>query len=145
RVLAAFADRLPQEQRVADDLAELGELVKSPEANVIKLPNVSASIPQLRACISELREKGYALPDYPDEPKSDEERDIRARYDRVKGSAVNPVLREGNSDRRAPRSVKEFARTNPPRMKPWSPDSQTHVSAMSAGDFCSNERSVTAT
>ena len=105
RVLAAFADRLPEDQRVSDDLAELGELVKQREANVIKLPNISASIPQLRACIEELRGKGYDLPDYPDEPKTDEERDIRARYDRVKGSAVNPVLREGNSDRRAPRSV----------------------------------------
>lgn len=143
RVLAAFADRLPEAQRVSDDLAELGELVKQREANVIKLPNISASIPQLRACIEELRSKGYDLPDYPDEPKTEEERDIRARYDRVKGSAVNPVLREGNSDRRAPRSVKEFARSNPPRMKPWPSDSQTHVATMADGDFRSNERSVT--
>jgi isocitrate dehydrogenase len=142
RVLAAFSDRLEADQRISDDLAELGKLVKTPEANVIKLPNVSASIPQLRACIEELRGKGYALPDYPDDPKTDEERDVRARYDRVKGSAVNPVLREGNSDRRAPRSVKEFARTNPPRMKPWKTDSQTHVATMSAGDFRNNERSV---
>lgn len=143
RVLAAFADRLPEAQRVSDDLAELGELVKQREANVIKLPNISASIPQLRACIEELRSKGYDLPDYPDEPKTEEERDIRARYDRVKGSAVNPVLREGNSDRRAPRSVKEFARSNPPRMKPWPSDSRTHVATMADGDFRSNERSVT--
>ena len=143
RMLAAFPDVLSAEQRISDDLAELGQLVKTPEANVIKLPNISASIPQLRACIRELRDQGYPLPDYPDEPKTPEEREIRARYDRVKGSAVNPVLREGNSDRRAPRSVKEFARSNPPRMKPWSPDSKTTVATMSAGDFRSNEKSVT--
>ena len=143
RVLAAFADRLPEDKRVSDDLAELGELVRTPEANVIKLPNISASIPQLRACIEELRAQGYDLPDYPDEPKTDMERDIRARYDRVKGSAVNPVLREGNSDRRAPNSVKEFARSNPPRMKPWSSDSRSHVATMDAGDFRNTEQSVT--
>ncbi|HEX6923814.1 MAG TPA: NADP-dependent isocitrate dehydrogenase [Longimicrobiaceae bacterium] len=143
RVLAAFSDLLPEHQRVSDDLAELGRLVKTPEANIIKLPNISASIPQLRACIEELRGKGYDLPDYPDEPSTDQEKEIRARYDRVKGSAVNPVLREGNSDRRAPRSVKEFARSNPPRMKPWSPESKTHVATMDAGDFRHNERSIT--
>lgn len=143
RVLAAFADRLPEDQRVADDLAELGLLVESREANIIKLPNISASVPQLKACIAELQAKGYALPDYPDEPSTEEERDIRARYDRVKGSAVNPVLRQGNSDRRAPRSVKEFARRNPPRMMAWPADSQSHVATMGTGDFRSNERSVT--
>jgi isocitrate dehydrogenase len=143
RMLAAFADLLPEDQRVADDLAELGLLVESPEANIIKLPNISASVPQLKACIAELQAKGYALPDYPDEPSTDGERDIRARYDRVKGSAVNPVLRQGNSDRRAPRSVKEFARKNPPRMKAWPGDSKTHVATMASGDFRSNERSVT--
>ncbi|MEX2582275.1 MAG: NADP-dependent isocitrate dehydrogenase [Gemmatimonadota bacterium] len=142
RVLAAFPDALG-DRSVADDLAELGELVKSPEANVIKLPNISASIPQLRAVIEELRGKGYPLPDYPDEPKNDAERGARARYDRVKGSAVNPVLREGNSDRRAPRSVKEFARTNPPPMKAWPDGSKTHVATMEAGDFRGNEKSVT--
>jgi isocitrate dehydrogenase len=116
---------------VPDDLAELGELVeKSPEANIIKLPNISASVPQLKACIAELQEKGFPLPDYPDAPSTDEEREIRVRYDRVKGSAVNPVLRQGNSDRRAPRSVKAFARRNPPPMMEWSSDSKTHVATM---------------
>jgi len=143
RVLAVFADRLDASQRVPDDLAELGRLVETPEANVIKLPNVSASIPQLKVCIAELQAKGYALPDYPDEPTDDPERDTRARYDRVKGSAVNPVLRQGNSDRRAPKSVKAFARAHPPRMRAWPEDSATHVSTMSAGDFRANERSVT--
>jgi isocitrate dehydrogenase len=143
RVLAAFADRMPSGRAVSDDLAELGRLVELPEANVIKLPNISASVPQLRACIAELQAKGYPLPDYPDEPASDEERDVRARYDRVKGSAVNPVLRQGNSDRRAPSSVKDFARGNPPRMKPWPADSKTHVATMDGGDFRSSERSVT--
>ncbi len=143
RILGVFADRLPADQRVTDDLAELGKLVNTREANVIKLPNISASIPQLKACIAELQGKGYALPDYPDDPSSDEERDTRARYDRVKGSAVNPVLRQGNSDRRAPRAVKEFARANPPRMRPWPETSKTHVATMSAGDFRHNERSVT--
>lgn len=143
RVLAAFADRMPEGRRVPDDLAELGRLVETPEANIIKLPNISASLPQLKACIAELQAKGYPLPDHPDEPSTDEEREIRARYDRVKGSAVNPVLRQGNSDRRAPRSVKEYARRNPPPMKPWARDSRTHVATMKAGDFRHNERSVT--
>jgi isocitrate dehydrogenase len=143
RVLAQFPDALTDEQRISDDLTELGRLVETPEANVIKLPNISASIPQLRACIAELQAKGYPLPDYPDDPKTDEERETRARYDRVKGSAVNPVLRQGNSDRRAPRSVKEFARVNPPRMKPWPENSRTHVSMMDGGDFRSNEKSFT--
>jgi len=143
RVLAAFPDLLREDQKVSDDLAELGHMVESPEANVIKLPNVSASVPQLKACIAELQAKGYALPDYPDEPSTDQERDVRARYDRVKGSAVNPVLRQGNSDRRAPKAVKDFARSNPPRMRPWPENSRTHVSTMSEGDFRSNERSLT--
>jgi len=142
RVLAAFADRLG-DPAVTDDLAELGQLVEKPEANVIKLPNVSASVPQLKACIKELQARGYALPDYPDEPKSDEERDVQARYDRAKGSAVNPVLRQGNSDRRIPRSVKSFSRKHPPRMGAWPADSKTHVATMGAGDFRHNERSVT--
>ena len=143
RILAVFSDTLPEKQKVSDDLGELGRLVDTPEANVIKLPNVSASIPQLKACIAELRAKGYALPDYPDEPATDEQRAIKARYDKVKGSAVNPVLRQGNSDRRAPPSVKAFVRRNPPRMRPWPADSKTHVSTMSAGDFRHNEVSVT--
>ena len=117
--------------------------METPEANVIKLPNVSASIPQLKACIAELQGKGYALPDYPDEPATDEERDVKARYDAVKGSAVNPVLRQGNSDRRAPKSVKEFAKANPPRMRPWPKGSRTHVATMGYGDFRNNEVSVT--
>ncbi|MBM4184974.1 MAG: NADP-dependent isocitrate dehydrogenase [Gemmatimonadetes bacterium] len=142
RVLAAFADRLPEGQRVRDDLAELGRLVEKPEANVIKLPNVSASVPQLKACIAELRMRGYALPDYPESPTNDDERAVKARYDKVKGSAVNPVLREGNSDRRAPKSVKDFARANPPKMRPWPSDSRTHVATMSAGDFRHNEKSL---
>ncbi|HEX6135920.1 MAG TPA: NADP-dependent isocitrate dehydrogenase [Longimicrobiales bacterium] len=143
RILAVFPDFLAEEQRVSDDLGELGRIVETPEANVIKLPNISASVPQLKACIDELRAAGHALPDYPDEPSTAAEREIRARYDRVKGSAVNPVLRQGNSDRRAPRAVKEFARANPPRMMPWPEQSLTHVSTMSGGDFYSNEKSVT--
>jgi isocitrate dehydrogenase len=143
RILAAFPERLTGEQRVADGLAELGALVRTPEANIIKLPNISASVPQMRAAIAELQAKGYAVPEYPEEPQSDEEREIQARYDKVKGSAVNPVLREGNSDRRAPKAVKEYARKNPHRMGTWSPDSKTHVATMSAGDFCHNEKSVT--
>ncbi|HSJ30112.1 MAG TPA: NADP-dependent isocitrate dehydrogenase [Longimicrobiales bacterium] len=143
RILAAFPDYLEENQRVADDLAELGRIVETPEANVIKLPNVSASLPQLKACVAELTAKGYALPAYPDEPATDEERDIRARYDRVKGSAVNPVLRQGNSDRRAPNAVKEFARSNPPRMMPWPAGSRTHVATMGTADFRSNEKSIT--
>jgi isocitrate dehydrogenase len=143
RIIAAFPEKLTKEQQIPDALAELGELAKRPEANIIKLPNISASIPQLKAAIAELQKKGYALPDYPDEPASDEEKKIRARYDKVKGSAVNPVLREGNSDRRAPNSVKQYARKNPHSMGSWSRDSKTHVASMTGGDFRSNERSKT--
>ncbi|WP_251359971.1 NADP-dependent isocitrate dehydrogenase [Kangiella sp. TOML190] len=143
RVLAAFPDYLQQEQQIVDALAELGALVKKPEANIIKLPNISASIPQLKATIKELQEDGFALPDYPDSPSSDEEKDIKARYDKIKGSAVNPVLREGNSDRRAPKAVKNYAKNNPHKMGAWSKDSKSHVASMTAGDFCSNEKSVT--
>ncbi|MFT4626987.1 MAG: isocitrate dehydrogenase [Myxococcota bacterium] len=143
RLLAAMAEHLPAGQRVPDDLAELGKLALKPEANIIKLPNISASVPQLKAAITELQGDGYAVPDYPEEPKNDAERSIKARYDKVKGSAVNPVLREGNSDRRAPKAVKEFARRNPHRMGAWSADSKTHVATMASGDFRSNEASVT--
>jgi isocitrate dehydrogenase len=143
RILAAFPDRLNEEQRVPDALAELGDLVRRPQANVIKLPNISASLPQMKAAIAELQAAGFDLPDYPDEPEGDEEEQIRARYDKVKGSAVNPVLREGNSDRRAPRAVKEYARRNPHPMGAWSPESQTHVATMDRGDFRSTERSIT--
>ena len=142
RILAVFPDFLTEEQKVSNDLAELGRLVDRPEANIIKLPNISASIPQLEACIRELQSKGYGLPDYPAEPGTDEERAIKERYDSVKGSAVNPVLRQGNSDRRVPRSVKAYARKNPPPMRPWPEDSKTHVACMDAGDFRHNERSV---
>jgi isocitrate dehydrogenase len=143
RVLSSFPEALTEDQRFTDDLAELGALVERPEANVIKLPNVSASIPQLKATIEELRSKGYMVPEYPDEPKTDADKDVQARYDKIKGSAVNPVLREGNSDRRAPASVKNFARSHPHRMGAWSPDSKSHVSHMSGGDFYGNEQSVT--
>ncbi|PFG29504.1 isocitrate dehydrogenase [Paramicrobacterium agarici] len=143
RVIAAFSDLLPEAQREADALAELGALAKTPEANIIKLPNISASVPQLKAVVAELQAQGVALPDYPDEPSTDDERDIRARYDSVKGSAVNPVLREGNSDRRAPRSVKEYARKHPHSMGEWSADSKTDVVTMDSGDFRHNEKSVT--
>ncbi|GAB4100823.1 NADP-dependent isocitrate dehydrogenase [Sinomonas halotolerans] len=142
RIIAAFGDYLAEEQRAADALAELGALAKTPEANIIKLPNVSASIPQLKAAIAELQGKGYALPDYPDNPSSDEETDIRSRYDRIKGSAVNPVLREGNSDRRAPLSVKNYARKNPHSMGAWNADSKTNIATMGVDDFRSNEKSV---
>ena len=142
RILAQFPDRLTEEQRVDDALAELGDLAKTPEANIIKLPNISASIPQLTAAIAELRDHGSDLPDYPDDPKTDEERDVRARYDKVKGSAVNPVLREGNSDRRAPASVKNFAKAHPHSMGEWSSDSRSNVATMTADDFRSNEKSV---
>ena len=142
RIIAAFGDHLTEEQRVSDALAELGELAKKPEANIIKLPNISASIPQLKAAIAELQGKGYALPDYPDDPSSDVEKEIRARYDKIKGSAVNPVLREGNSDRRAPLSVKNYARQNPHSMGAWSADSKTNVAHMESDDFRSNEKSV---
>ena len=145
RILGVFSDRLKPDQRQPDGLAELGALVKTPEANIIKLPNVSASLPQLKAAIAELQAKGYAIPNYPDEPANDEERAVRTTYDKIKGSAVNPVLREGNSDRRAPNAVKEYARQNPHRMGKWSKDSKTHVSTMSRGDFNHNEKSVTVT
>ncbi|MBF0340410.1 MAG: NADP-dependent isocitrate dehydrogenase [Magnetococcales bacterium] len=143
RIIANFPEKLTPAQRQPDDLAELGELVKTPEANVIKLPNVSASVPQLKSAIKELQSQGYAIPDYPDDPKTDEEREAKARFDKIKGSAVNPVLREGNSDRRAPLSVKEYAKKNPHKMGAWSPDSKTHVVSMKSGDFFSNEKSVT--
>ena len=142
RIVAAFPEFLDEEQRIGDALAELGDLAKTPEANIIKLPNISASVPQLKAAIAELRAKGYALPDYPEDPSSNEERDIRARYDRVKGSAVNPVLREGNSDRRAPESVKNYARKHPHSMGVWTPESKTNVATMGADDFRHNELSV---
>ncbi|HTW11431.1 MAG TPA: NADP-dependent isocitrate dehydrogenase [Solirubrobacteraceae bacterium] len=143
RILAQFPDLLTEDQLTHDALTELGQLAKTPEANIIKLPNISASVPQLKAAVKELQEQGYAIPDYPDNPATDEERDIRARYDRVKGSAVNPVLREGNSDRRAPASVKAYAKKHPHSMGAWSPDSRSHVSTMSDGDFRSTEKSVT--
>jgi isocitrate dehydrogenase len=143
RVLAVFPDYLTPEQKQPDALAELGELAKTPEANIIKLPNISASAPQLVATIKELQSQGYKLPDYPENPKDDKEREIKARYDKVKGSAVNPVLREGNSDRRAPLSVKAHTRKHPHKMGPWSSDSKTHVSHMTGGDFRSNEKSLT--
>ncbi|QXC60382.1 NADP-dependent isocitrate dehydrogenase [Aquihabitans sp. G128] len=143
RIIASFPDRLTEDQRIGDALAELGELALRPEANIIKLPNISASDPQLKAAIKELQAKGYDLPDFPDEPSTPEEQDARARYDKVKGSAVNPVLREGNSDRRAPKPVKEFARSHPHSMGPWTSSSKTHVATMSGGDFRSNEQSRT--
>ncbi|CAO1662284.1 MULTISPECIES: NADP-dependent isocitrate dehydrogenase [Salinicola] len=142
RVLAQFPDLLNDEQRVSDDLAELGQLATTPEANIIKLPNISASGPQLKATIKELQSQGYPLPDYPDEPKNDEEKAIKASYDKAKGSAVNPVLREGNSDRRAPKSVKNYARKYPHRMGEWSSESQSHVAHMSEGDFYGSEQSA---
>ncbi|MBW2231085.1 MAG: NADP-dependent isocitrate dehydrogenase [Deltaproteobacteria bacterium] len=145
RILAAFSERLTPEQRINDGLAELARLVKTPEANIIKLPNISASVPQLKAAIAELQAKGYALPEYPEEPKTDEERGVQARYDKLKGSAVNPVLREGNSDRRAPKAVKEYARKNPHPMGAWAKGSKTHVSTMKSGDFYHNEKSITVT
>ena len=141
RILATFPEYLTEEQRIPDALAELGELAKTPEANIIKLPNVSASSPQLKAAIAELQAHGYALPDFPDDPRTEEDRNVRARYGRVMGSAVNPVLREGNSDRRAPASVKNYARAHPHRMGPWSPDSKTNVAHMDRDDFRSTEQS----
>ncbi len=143
RILAAFADRLRPEQRVPDHLAELGALTLKPEANIIKLPNISASVPQMKEAIAELQAKGYDLPNFPDVATTDEEKAIKAKYDRVKGSAVNPVLREGNSDRRAPKAVKEFARKHPHSMGKWSASCRSHVSTMSSGDFRTNERSTT--
>ncbi|MFF1253197.1 NADP-dependent isocitrate dehydrogenase [Pseudarthrobacter sp. NPDC058329] len=142
RIIAVFGDYLTPEQQIGDALAELGELAKTPEANIIKLPNISASIPQLKAAIAELQGQGYALPDYPDNPSSDEETAVRSRYDKIKGSAVNPVLREGNSDRRAPLSVKNYARQNPHSMGAWTADSKTNVATMGKDDFRSNEKSV---
>ena len=143
RILAQFPDWLRSDQRVDDALVELGALAKTPEANIVKLPNISASVPQLKAAIAELQKSGYAIPDYPDEPAGEEQREARAHYDRVKGSAVNPVLREGNADRRSPASVKSYARAHPHSMGAWSPDSLSHVSTMSDGDFASTEQSVT--
>ncbi|MHA7885722.1 NADP-dependent isocitrate dehydrogenase [Roseicyclus sp.] len=142
RILAAFPEHLSEDQRITDDLAALGELVKTPEANVIKLPNISASVPQLVAAVKELQAQGYAIPDYPETPAIDAEKEARARYDAIKGSAVNPVLREGNSDRRAAAAVKKFAQSNPHRMGDWSADSKTRVASMSGGDFFSNEVSA---
>ena len=142
RIIAVFPEYLTEDQRIPDALAELGELAKTPAANIIKLPNISASIPQLKAAVAELQGQGYALPDYPDDPKTDEEREIRARYDKIKGSAVNPVLREGNSDRRAPASVKNYAKSHPHRMGAWTSESKTNVATMGQNDFRSTEKSV---
>ncbi|WMN08065.1 NADP-dependent isocitrate dehydrogenase [Marivirga arenosa] len=143
RIISQFPERLKAEQQINDDLAELGEIAKTPEANIVKLPNISASIPQLKAAIKELQALGYNLPDYPDEPKNDEEKSIKAKYDNVKGSAVNPVLREGNSDRRAPKAVKEYAKKHPHSMGKWSKDSKSHVASMTEGDFYGSEKSLT--
>ncbi|WP_452599289.1 NADP-dependent isocitrate dehydrogenase [Pontimicrobium sp. MEBiC01747] len=143
RILAVFPDFLKDDQRVSDDLAFLGELAKKPEANIIKLPNISASIPQLKAAIAELQSQGFEIPNYPDEPENDTEKEIKSRYDKIKGSAVNPVLREGNSDRRAPKAVKNYAKKNPHSMGAWSSESKSHVATMEAGDFAHNEKSVT--
>ena len=143
RILAVFSDRLPADQKTEDALAELGALTLKPEANIIKLPNISASVPQLKAAIAELQKRGFALPNYPEVPTNDDEKDAKARYDKVKGSAVNPVLREGNSDRRAPKAVKDYARKHPHKMGAWSPDSKTRVATMGGNDFFSNEKSVT--
>jgi isocitrate dehydrogenase len=143
RIIATFPEFLKESQRINDALTELGEIAKTPEANIVKLPNISASIPQLKAAIKELQLQGYALPDYPDDPKNEEEKNIKSKYDKIKGSAVNPVLREGNSDRRAPQAVKQFARKNPHSMGEWSKDSKSHVSSMTGGDFYGSEKSVT--
>ena len=143
RILANFPDALSEEQRVSDALAELGDLAKAPDANIIKLPNISASVPQMKAAIAELQAQGYALPDYPEEANTDAEKQSKATYDKIKGSAVNPVLREGNSDRRAAAAVKQYAKTNPHRMGAWSADSKSTVSSMAAGDFFANEKSAT--
>lgn len=145
RILAVFPEYLDDNQKVVDALSELGGLAKTPEANIIKLPNVSASIPQLKAAIKELQSQGYKLPDYPEEPSTDEAKDVQSRYDKIKGSAVNPVLREGNSDRRAPASVKQYARNNPHSMGAWAADSKTHVASMTSGDFYGSEQSTTMT
>ncbi|WP_143959735.1 NADP-dependent isocitrate dehydrogenase [Litoribacter populi] len=143
RIIANFPEFLTEDQKIGDALAELGEIAKTPEANIVKLPNISASVPQLKAAIKELQGKGYQLPNYPDEPKSEEEKEIKTKYDKIKGSAVNPVLREGNSDRRAPQAVKQFAKNNPHSMGKWSADSKSHVSSMSEGDFYGSEKSHT--
>ena len=143
RIIATFPDFLTEDQRIDDALAELGALTLQPEANIIKLPNISASIPQLKAAIAELQSKGYKLPDYPDTPETEADKEIRARYDKIKGSAVNPVLREGNSDRRAPKAVKDYARKHPHSMGAWSADSKTSVGTMGKNDFFSNEKSLT--
>ena len=142
RIIAQFPDILPDNQKIADDLTELGQLATTPDANIIKLPNISASMPQLKSAIKELQSQGYALPDYPEDPKDVSEWNVKARYDKVKGSAVNPVLREGNSDRRAPLSVKNYARKHPHKMGAWSKDSKTHVSHMDGGDFYGSEKST---
>ncbi|HSI77206.1 MAG TPA: NADP-dependent isocitrate dehydrogenase [Lunatimonas sp.] len=143
RIISTFPEYLNEEQRIGDALAELGEVAKTPEANIVKLPNISASLPQLKAAIKELQEQGYALPDYPDDPKTEQDKKVQIKYDKVKGSAVNPVLREGNSDRRAPLAVKQFAKNNPHSMGKWSKDSKTHVSSMTEGDFYGSEKSLT--
>jgi isocitrate dehydrogenase len=143
RIISNFPEFLKPEQQIGDALAELGEIAKTPEANIVKLPNISASVPQLKAAIKELQAKGYALPDYPEEPKSDEEKSIKAKYDKIKGSAVNPVLREGNSDRRAPQAVKAYAKKHPHSMGKWSPDSKSEVASMTEGDFYGSEKSAT--
>src|SRR5690606_35764675 len=143
RILANFPENLTENQKVINTLSELGQLVKKPEANIIKLPNISASIPQLKDAIKELQSKGYKIPNYPDEPKNEDEKEIKSRYDKIKGSAVNPVLREGNSDRRAPKAVKNYAKKNPHSMGKWSSGSKSHVATMGSGDFRSNEKSLT--
>src|SRR5690606_20539160 len=143
RILANFPEQLTNDQQLSDALAELGELATTPDANIIKLPNISASIPQLKAAIAELQSKGYAVPNYPEEPQNDEEKAIKARYAKVLGSAVNPVLREGNSDRRAPRAVKNYAKQHPHSMGKWTADSKTVVASMASDDFYGNEKSVT--
>ena len=143
RIISQFPERMTETQRIDDHLAELGRIATTPEANIIKLPNISASIPQLKAAIAELQSQGYDLPDYPEDPGSDEEWDAKRRYDAVKGSAVNPVLREGNSDRRAPKAVKAYAKAHPHRMGAWTSDSKSHVSSMDGRDFFGNEQSTT--
>ncbi|HLS31165.1 MAG TPA: NADP-dependent isocitrate dehydrogenase, partial [Flavobacteriaceae bacterium] len=143
RILAVFPEYLQEDQRINDDLSELGELAKKPEANIIKLPNISASLPQLQAAIEELQSQGYNIPNYPMNPTTEEEKEIQKRYDKVKGSAVNPVLREGNSDRRAPKAVKNYAKKNPHKMGAWTADSKSHVATMDSGDFFHNEKSTT--
>jgi len=143
RIIAKFPEKLTESQKQSDDLVELGELVKKPEGNIIKLPCISASIPQLKAAIKELQEHGYNLPNYPENPQNEIEKEIKARYDKIKGSAVNPVLREGNSDRRVPAPVKNYAKKNPHPMGEWAKDSKSHVAHMSSGDLCSNEKSTT--